>query len=109
MVDDEIDVRQQARKIMRLDVHQRDLVEVLEVFGFQRLNLEIEQLHHAEIFGSRHRLETSDHRRLPRAFQHGAQGKAAGHGIRIRIVVRQDQHPVRIVQIAQILLHASAA
>ena len=108
VIDHQVDVRQQAGEVMRLHVHERDLVELLELLRRQRLDLEVEQLHHAQVFGPGHRLEAADHRGLPRAAQDRTQGEAAGHRVRIRVVVRQDQHAIRVVHVALILLHALA-
>ena len=49
VIDDEIDVRQQAREVVRLHVHQRDAIEALDLLRGEHLDLQIEQLEHPQV------------------------------------------------------------
>ena len=75
---------------MRLHIDQGNLVEVLELVGGDRLDLEVQQLDHPQVLGPRHRLQATNHRGLARPSQDGAQRQAAGHGIWVWVVVREN-------------------
>ena len=73
-----------------------------------RFDVDVEQVRHPQVFGPRHPLERRNHSGRPRAVQDGAQREAAGHRIRIGLVVQQDQDAIGVSQIALILLHTRA-
>ena len=72
VIDHQVDVMQQPRKVMRLDVNQRNLVERLELIRRDGLDLQIQQLHHPQVFGTRHALQAANNRRLLGSAQDGA-------------------------------------
>ena len=53
-------------------------------------------------------LHGADDRRRLGAPQQVAQGEAAGHGVGVRLVVQQDQHPVGVGEVALVLEDAGA-
>ena len=67
VIDDQIDVRQQAREIVRLHVDQRDAIEALDLLRRQHLDLQIEELQHPQVLRARHAIHAADDRGLPRA------------------------------------------
>ena len=107
MVDDEVDAVE-AREIVRLHVDHADAIELLDGVLRDRLDVNVEQVGHADVFGARHTFERRDHGRRSGAMQHRAQREAAGHRIGVGLVVQQDQDAIGVGQIALILLHAGA-
>ena len=93
---------------MRLDVDGGDAIEVGEVGRAHRLDLDVEQVLHPDVLGPGDVLHGADDRRRLVAPQQGAQRQAAGHGVRIRIVVQQDQDAIRVFEVALVLLDAGA-
>ena len=53
MVDDQIDARQQAAEVVRLHVDGRDAIEARELVGRDRLDLDVEQVGHAQVLRPR--------------------------------------------------------
>ena len=104
VIDDEIDLRQQAREVMRLHVHQRDAIEALDLLRGQHLDLQVEQLQHPQVLRPADAVHAADDGRLTRAAQQVAQRQAAGDRVGIGIVVQQDQDAIGVRQIALILL-----
>ena len=105
MVDHQVHAVDLAREIVRLHVHHRHAVEVGQVGGRDDLDLDVEQAHHPQVLGPGHAVERRDHRRLAGAAQHRPQGQPAGHGIRVRVVVQEDDHLVGVAEEALVLLH----
>ena len=107
MVDDEIDAVE-AGKVVRLHVDHADAIELLDGVLRDRLDVNVEQVGHAHVFGARHTLERRNHGCRPGAVQHRSQREPAGHRIGVGLVVKQDEDAIGISQIALILLHAGA-
>jgi hypothetical protein len=108
VIDDEIDVWQQSREIMRLDIHEGDAIERLDLLGRHDLDLQIEELEHAQVFGPAHAIHAPDDRRLARAPQNVAQREPTRDGVGIGIVVQKDENAVGVGQEALVLLDALA-
>ena len=72
------------------------------------LDVDVEQVHHAEVLGARDAFERGNHGRGSCAVQHRAQRESARHRVGIGLVVEQDQDAVRVREIALVLLHAGA-
>ena len=93
---------------MRLHVDHRDAVVLAQRLVRNRVDVDVEQIHHPEVLRPRHPLNRADDRRRLGAAQDVAQRQAAGHRVGIRIVVQHDQHAVGVAEIALVLLHARA-
>jgi hypothetical protein len=106
MIDHQVDLRQQPREVVWLHVDERDPIEAFHLRCRQYLDLQVQQLQHAQVLGAGHAVHAPDDGGLSGAAQDVAQRKPAGDGIRIRIVVQQDEDAIRIRHIALILLHA---
>ncbi len=104
MVDDEIDAIDQAAEVVRLHVDHRDPVELLQRLGGHRLDVDVEQVDHAEVLRPRHALDRADDGRGLRAPQDVPQRQAAGHRVGIGVVVQQDEDPIGVAEIALVLL-----
>jgi hypothetical protein len=91
---------------VRLDVHRRDAVETLERLGRDRLNLDVEQVGHPQVLGAGDALNGADDGRRLGAAQQVAQGQAARQGVRIRVVVQQNEDAVRVGEVSLVLLDA---
>ena len=72
--------------------------------GGHDLDVDVEQVHHPLVLGTRDALERRDHRRLPVAAQHVAQRQPAGERIGIGIVVQEDEDAVGVAEEPLILL-----
>jgi hypothetical protein len=94
---------------VRLDVHERDPIEGLDLLSDHHLNLQIEQLEHAQVLGPRDAVHATNDRCLTRAAEDVAQREAAGNGVRVRIVVEEDEDAVGVGEEALILLNALAS
>ena len=108
VIDDQIDAVDQAAEVMRLHVDHRDAIVFLERVRRNRLDVNIQQVDHAEVFRTRDALDRADDRRGLGAPQDVAQRQAAGHGVGVRIVVQHDQHPLRVSEEALVLMDARA-
>ncbi len=108
MVDDQIDARQEPAEVVRLHVDGRDPLERRDLVGRHDFDLNIEQVGHAQILGTRHALHGADDRGRPRAPQQVAQRETRGERVGVRLVVEQDQHAIRVLEVALVLLHARA-
>ena len=108
VVDDQVGARQQPAEVMRLDVDGRDPVELLERRRRDRLDVDVEHVRHPQVLGPGHALHRADDRRRLGPAQQVAQRQAARQRIGIGIVVQQDQHPIRIGEVALILLDPGA-
>jgi hypothetical protein len=106
MIDDEIDLGQQAAEVVRLHVHGGDSVEALEVGRRDGLDLDVEQVGHAQVLGARHALQRPDDRGRARPSQHVAQREAGRQGVRVGFVVQEDEHAIGIGEVALVLLDA---
>ena len=73
-----------------------------------RLDVDVEQVDHPQVFRPRDALDRADDRRRLGAAQDVAQRQAAGHGVGVRIVVQQDQHAIGVAEVALVLLDARA-
>ena len=73
-----------------------------------RLDLDVEQVGHAQVLRPRHALHRADDGRRARAAQHVAQRESRRQRVRVRFVVQQDQHAVGVGEVALVLLHARA-
>ncbi len=89
---------------MRLHVDHGDAIEARKLLGADDFHLDIQQVLHPQVLGARGALKGRDHRSLLRAAQHVAQREPAGHGVRVRVVVQQNQHAIRIAEEPLILL-----
>ena len=98
----------EAAEVVRLDVDHRDAVVFLERLGGDRLDVDVEQVDHPLVFRAGHALNRADDGGRLGAAQDVAQRQAAGHRIGVRIVVEHDQDPIRVAQIALVLLDARA-
>jgi len=56
MIDYQVDPRQQAAEVVRLHVDGSDAVEVAEPPGCHLFDVDVEQVGHAEVLGTRHAL-----------------------------------------------------
>ena len=72
--------------------------------GGHDLDVDVEQVHHPLVLGTRDALERRDHRRLPVAAQHVAQRQPAGERIGVGIVVQQDEDAVGVAEEPLVLL-----
>jgi hypothetical protein len=70
--------------------------------------MDVEQVHHALVLGARHPLQRGDDGCLFRPPQHIPQRQAAGHGVRIRVVVQHDDDAVGIAEESLVLLDLEA-
>ena len=93
---------------MRLHVHRRDAIESAEFFRRHGLDLDIEQVGHAQVLGPCDALQGADDRGGPRPAQHVAKRETRGQRVGVRLVVKQDQHAVCISEEALVLLHPGA-
>ena len=57
VVDDQVDARQQAVEVVRLDVDGGDAVEAGELVGRDRFDLDVEQVGHPHVLGPRDALQ----------------------------------------------------
>ena len=62
------------------------------------LDLDVEQVRHPQVLGPRHALQRAEDGGRLRAAEDVAQRQAAGHRVRVRVVVQQDQHAVRVAK-----------
>ena len=108
MVDDQVDARQQPAEVVRLHVDRGDAVEARELRRRDRLDLDVEQVGHPQVLRPRDALHRADDRGRARAAQHVAQREARGQRVGIGLVVQQDEHAVRVREVALVLLHAGA-
>ena len=108
VVDDQVHPVQQPAEVVGLHVDGRDAVELRERFRGQRLDLDVEEVGHAQVLGAGHAAEGSDDGGRLGAVEKIAEREAAGEGVRIGVVVEEDQHPVRVREVALVLLHAGA-
>ena len=108
MIDDEIHLVDDPAEVVGLYVNGCDPVELGERLAVQRLDMDVEEAGHPEVLGSRDPLERPDDRGGLGPVQEVAQGETAGHRVRIRVVVQQDQHTVGVGQIALVLLDPRA-
>ena len=108
VVDDQVDPVEQSAEVVRLHVDRRDAIELRQRFRGQRLDLDVEEVGHAQVLRAGDAVEGSDDGRRLRAMQEVAEGEAAGEGVRIGIVVQEDQDAVRVGEVALILLDAGA-
>ena len=107
MIDHEIDPVE-ARKIVGLHVDHADAIEFFDGVLGDRLDVNIEQVRHAHVFGAGHALERRNDGRGSRAVQHGSQRQATGHRVGVGLVVQQNEDAIGIGEVALILLHAGA-
>src|SRR5262249_21657084 len=70
------------------------------------LDMDVEQVRHPQVFWPGSALLRRDDSRLLGASQDVPQRKTAGHRVRIRIVVEQDQHVSSVAEEPLILLHS---
>jgi hypothetical protein len=91
MIDDQIDPVDEAAEIVRLHVHHRNPVELLQRGLRDLLDGDVEQVRHPEVFRPRHPLDRADDGGRLGAAQHVSQRQAAGHRVRIGIVVEQEE------------------
>src|SRR5690606_32360006 len=108
MVDVQVDTGKQAAEVVRLDVDRRDAAEGSEVFRGVRLDLDVEQIDHADVFRTRHAAHGPDDGGRLGAAQDVAQGQAGRHRVRVRLVVQEDQNLVGVGEIPLVLLDAGA-
>ncbi len=108
VIDDEVGLWQQAGEVVRLDVDQGDAIEPLHLFGREHFDLQVEQLEHPEVFRTADAVETADDGGLSGAAEDVAKREAARDGVRVRVVVEQDQDAVGVREVALILLNLSA-
>ena len=108
VIDDEVDAVDQPAEVVRLHVDHRDAVVFLQRGGGDRLDVDVEQVHHPQVLRPRDALDRADDRRRLRAPQHVAQRQAARHRVGIRIVVQHDQDAIGVAEVALILLDPRA-
>ncbi len=108
VIDDEIHAIDQSAEVVRLHVDHRDAVVFLQAVDRDRLDVDVEQIDHPQVFRSGHTLNRADDRCRLGPAQNVAQREAAGHRIGIRVVVQQDQDAIGVAEIALILLDAGA-
>ena len=92
VIDDEVDFFRRMRKVRRLQIDYGNPVELPDAGIRYFLNFDLQQLHHRDILRARDAAKRAERRRLPVAANHLAQSESAGNGVRIRIVLQQDQH-----------------
>ena len=86
-----IHARQDVAKIRRLHIHQGNAVIVPEPLDRDLLDLDPEELHHDDIFRALDLTERADARRHFIASQERAQGQPTGNGIRVGIMLNENQ------------------
>ena len=105
MIDHQIDAIDLAAEIVRLHVDHRDAIEIGHVRSGHDLDMDVEEVHHPLVLGTRDPLERRNHRRLSVATQHVAQGQPAGERIGIGIVVQEDEDPIGVAEEPLVLLN----
>ena len=105
MVDHQVDAVDRAAEVVRLHVHHRDPIELLDLLGREDLDVDVEQVHHPLVLRPRDALQRRDDRRLLGCGAGRAQRQAAGHRVGIRIVVQEDEDAVGVAEEALILLN----
>ena len=108
VVDHQVDAREQTAVVVGLHVNGGDPIELRQRLRRHGLDTDIQQVGHPEVFRPRDTLECADDGGCLRAVQEVAQGEAAGHRIRVGIVVQQDEHAVRVGEEPLILLDPGA-
>ena len=86
----------EAAEVVRLDVHERDAFEALEVRRRDGLDLDVEQVRHPQVLGPGDALQRAEDGGGLRAPQQVAQREAAGHRVGIGIVVQENQDLVGV-------------
>ena len=99
---------QQAAEVVRLHVHGRDALELLERRRRDLLDVDVEHVGHPQVLRPRHPLHRADDRRRLGAAQQVAQRQTARQRVGVGIVVEQDQDAIGIGEVALVLLHARA-
>ena len=106
VIDHGIDTRQNnVPEVRRLHVHHGNGVVPADRFGGDVFDLDIEQLHHGDVFGPRHLAKGANSGGLAVASEKGAQGHGAGDGIGVRVVLDENQQVVRLAQGFPQVLH----
>ncbi len=105
VVHHQVDVVQQAAEVVRLHVYRDYPVIPAERFGRERLHFDIEQLGHPQVLGAGDTMERAENRGGFLPVEQGAHGKPARQGVRVGIVVQEDEDAAGIVEVALVLLH----
>ena len=96
MVDDKVHAVDQPAEVVRLHVDGGDAGELGHRSAVEQLDLDVEQVGHPDVLGSGRPLERSDDGGRPGAVEQGAEGEAAGHRVRVRVVVQQNQDAIGV-------------
>ena len=104
MIDHQVDAVEDVPEVVRLHIHGGDPRKAGDHLGRHRLHVNVEDVRHPQVLWARHTLKRAEDRRGLRTPQQVAQGQTAGHGIRIWVVVQQNQDAVGIRQVALVLL-----
>jgi hypothetical protein len=106
MVDDQVDAIDEAAEVVRLHVDHADAFVLADGLGRHDVDVNVQQVHHPEVFRPGHTLERADDGRGLRPAQDVAQGEPAGHGVGVGVVVQHDQHAVGVAEVSLVLLYA---
>ena len=109
MVDHQIRAIEQAAEVVRLHVDRRHPVVRLERGRRDMLDLDVEHVRHPEVLRPCHSLHGADDRGRFGPPQQVAKREPARQGIRVRIVVQEDQDAIGVGEIPLVLLHARAS
>ena len=108
VIDHEVHAIDQLSEVVGLDVDHRDAVELLQVLRRHLLDVDVEQVDHAEVLRPRDALQGPENGGRLRSPQHVPERQTARQGVRIGIVVQHDEHAVRIRKVPLVLLHPRA-
>jgi hypothetical protein len=84
VIDDQVDPVDQPAEVVRLHVDHRDPVVLVERLRRDRLDVDVEQVHHPQVLRPGDPLHRADDRRGLGAPQHVAQREAARHRVGVR-------------------------
>jgi hypothetical protein len=94
VIDDQIDLVETLLEERRLHVHHGDPIELIQRLRADFLDLDVQDLAHRHVLWTGDGSEGADRRRDAAPSQHRLERHRGGDGVRIRVVLHQNQNPL---------------